>query len=993
MSDYTLICDDERRRRQVRKAGLNGLDYVEVSDDQMRLSVYFINTAPDDLEIGNFRIEGGERIRDIEIVGLEFGCSDEQDPQVDVCLQLTVNKPGDFSTYKLCWVVPDKQGHPTQRRDPRADPRYGCVEFSFKANCPTGLDCKDESPCPPTVYQELDNNYLAKDYASFRQLILDRLALTMPTWKESHVPDIGMMLVELLAYVGDYLSYYQDAVATEAYLETARQRISVRRHTRLVDYAMHEGCNARAWVCVGTAQDMTLDGQKDYFITGYNERLALPETVVHPTTLREISNTLYDEFHPVAEGEIHLYKDHSEIYFYTWGNQLCCLPEGTRTATLRGRLYGAAWEKQVANGLIPFLKKLPTSELKEFFACVLNHIGSHAFNLTQTYDAKETYHNCLAEAEQQSPYPQPLELQITAVMQSLDKTWQTHNLPSILSVEANVLRQCLEDAIEKVGKREERDCVPEGRRIRVPDETLELMELLECLEDFKQAAPSLTLDAGMVLIFEEMIGPETINPVDADPTHRQAVRLTKVRQACDPAYNGLPVVEIEWAAEDALTFSLCLSVISPAPECALIENVSVARGNVVLVDHGRWLEKEPLGKTKVIRTPVACEGEDNPTDTVTSLERLKPPPLKFTPVTFRQTLPSDDTPASRMLTQDPREAVPQVELLRRWRDEKHIPHDEITMWKPVRDLLMSSTLDEHFVVEIDNDGRAHLRFGDGVQGRIPPPSPSLYAHYRIGNGKQGNVGAEAINHVVTEQRGVNLSARNPLPAHGGTEPEPMEAVKLFAPGAFNFDRKRAVTPEDYAWLAQHNHPAVQRAAATARWTGSWYEILVALDPTGNPDDEHVAKLTEAIESYLADYQRIGHDIAVKQAQYANLDIEVCVNVLPQFFRGHILQSLRDTFSNRRLPDGRLGFFHPDNLSFGEGIYLSKIIAAAQSVQGVESVWVTRLQRMFDPIIDDDESSVIAEGVMRLGPLEVARLENDMNFAEHGRITFKLEGGR
>ena len=70
----------------------------------------------------------------------------------------------------------------------------------------------------------------------------------MPDWQERHVPDLGVTLVELLAYVGDYLSYYQDAVGTEAYLGTARQRISVRRHARLVDYQLHEGCNARAWV-------------------------------------------------------------------------------------------------------------------------------------------------------------------------------------------------------------------------------------------------------------------------------------------------------------------------------------------------------------------------------------------------------------------------------------------------------------------------------------------------------------------------------------------------------------------------------------------------------------------------------------------------------------------------------------------------------------------------------------------------------------------------
>ena len=76
----------------------------------------------------------------------------------------------------------------------------------------------------------------------------------MPDWTERHVPDLGITLVELLAYVGDYLSYYQDAVATEAYLDTARRRISVRRHVRLVDYRMHDGCNARAWVsCRGRA--------------------------------------------------------------------------------------------------------------------------------------------------------------------------------------------------------------------------------------------------------------------------------------------------------------------------------------------------------------------------------------------------------------------------------------------------------------------------------------------------------------------------------------------------------------------------------------------------------------------------------------------------------------------------------------------------------------------------------------------------------------------
>ena len=91
-------------------------------------------------------------------------------------------------------------------------------------------------------------DYLAKDYASFRRLMLDRLSAAGAGLARAQPRRLGVALVELLAYVGDHLSYQQDAVATEAYLGTARRRVSVRRHARLVDYRMHDGCNARAWV-------------------------------------------------------------------------------------------------------------------------------------------------------------------------------------------------------------------------------------------------------------------------------------------------------------------------------------------------------------------------------------------------------------------------------------------------------------------------------------------------------------------------------------------------------------------------------------------------------------------------------------------------------------------------------------------------------------------------------------------------------------------------
>jgi hypothetical protein len=102
-------------------------------------------------------------------------------------------------------------------------------------------------------------DYLARDFNSLRTLLFDHLASLAPDSVPFEVASVESTLVEILAYVGDYLSYYQDAVATEAYLTTARQRVSVRRHARLVDYVPNEGCSARVWARIEvSAEQVTL---------------------------------------------------------------------------------------------------------------------------------------------------------------------------------------------------------------------------------------------------------------------------------------------------------------------------------------------------------------------------------------------------------------------------------------------------------------------------------------------------------------------------------------------------------------------------------------------------------------------------------------------------------------------------------------------------------------------------------------------------------------
>jgi predicted phage baseplate assembly protein len=231
---------------------------------------------------------------------------------------------------------------------------------------------------------------------------------------------------------------------------------------------------------------------------------------------------------------------------------------------------------------------------------------------------------------------------------------------------------------------------------------------------------------------------------------------------------------------------------------------------------------------------------------------------------------------------------------------------------------------------------------------------------------------------------------NPLPATGGTDPEPLDQVRLYAPQAFR-TQERAITAADYAIAAQR-HPEVQRAAATRRWTGSWYTMFVTVDRLrGLPVD---AAFEADMRAHLERFRLAGHDLEIDTPRFVPLDIALTVCVEPGFYRGIVKQALLERFSDVDLPSGQRGFFHPDNFTFHQPVYLSQIVAAAMAIPGV--FWVdaddtppkpNRFQRWGQP-----PRGEVAAGRISMGRLEIARLDNDLNHAENGRIDFLMQGG-
>jgi predicted phage baseplate assembly protein len=212
----------------------------------------------------------------------------------------------------------------------------------------------------------------------------------------------------------------------------------------------------------------------------------------------------------------------------------------------------------------------------------------------------------------------------------------------------------------------------------------------------------------------------------------------------------------------------------------------------------------------------------------------------------------------------------------------------------------------------------------------------------------------------------------------------MQQARLLAPRAVHAQLERAVTADDYATIAARD-ARLQRAAACLVWTGSWYEADVALDSLGA--ETASPALIAAVQGELEPYRRIGHDLHVRPARYVPLDIRVEVCVAPGYHSADVKAGLLDVFSNRLRRDGTSGFFYPDRLSFGDGIYLSQIVAAAQAVPGVSQAWVTRLRRRFVP-----PNHEIDNGVLPLKPWEIAQLDNDPDHSERGRFELRLREG-
>ena len=208
------------------------------------------------------------------------------------------------------------------------DPHFAWVEFSIGVRRHAAGPAIAHTNAPSVSQNPRPSSYLSRDGEGFRQLMLERMRSTIPQWQERNPADLGVTLVESIAHAADLLSYYQDAVGTEAYTDTARQRVSLRRHGRLIGVSPSDGTGARTWLAFEVDAPVRIAAGTRAGTQPLSQNEADPSSR---------SDIVFETIHPVTA-----HPEQNRMVPHCWGIAPLIVEAGSTTLTLKGHLQSLA---------------------------------------------------------------------------------------------------------------------------------------------------------------------------------------------------------------------------------------------------------------------------------------------------------------------------------------------------------------------------------------------------------------------------------------------------------------------------------------------------------------------------------------------------------------------------------------------------------------------------------------------------------------------------
>jgi hypothetical protein len=253
-------------------------------------------------------------------------------------------------------------------------------------------------------------------------------------------------------------------------------------------------------------------------------------------------------------------------------------------------------------------------------------------------------------------------------------------------------------------------------------------------------------------------------------------------------------------------------------------------------------------------------------------------------------------------------------------------------WSESASFYGVSDSDEVYIVRQDDEGNFSVIFGDGERGaRIPSGVDNVVAYYRWGAGS-ASPPSGSITQLAKPVKGLK-SVKNPVAAAGGADKEAAEKIRAHAPGSALL-LGRAVSIVDMETAAARV-PGVEAVQVQWRWHRIKQCALVHIWYIG--EDSIQGKIVERLRSISEPTTLFAvekaHDIIAELV----MDVELDTRYLKSEVEANIQTALM----------GESGMLLPANIGIGKPLLRSRIFETVLSVPGTIAVSGIRMGRKIE----------------------------------------------
>lgn len=248
----------------------------------------------------------------------------------------------------------------------------------------------------------------------------------------------------------------------------------------------------------------------------------------------------------------------------------------------------------------------------------------------------------------------------------------------------------------------------------------------------------------------------------------------------------------------------------------------------------------------------------------------------------------------------------------------------VTSYSGQDTFAFSFATDTHFVAGLGETTKMTVKFGDGVNGKIPPSGQAIAASYKLTDGEDGNVGAGVITTVVSTivvPGSEIISVNNALGATGGASYENLPKLQKRIPLSIR-TKYRAVTDQDFIDIAEL-FAGVEKAGVQFNCDVDKY-VHVFITPEGG--GEASQPLITDVLAFINKRKIITTKIKVEGAGLINFIIQANVVTLPGYSNAAVKNTVEQNI---------LLFFDSQNQKIQGRVAKGDIIEVMEESDGVD----------------------------------------------------------